>query len=107
MILSEVHRVIVANPSAEKILGKLPHQDLGLLPGEFLDCIYSLANGCGHGLHCKQCSLRLAVVAAAAGHPREHLPVMHRGVSGDHRLTISTKKLGDLVQVFIHSISKL
>lgn len=97
-------RVIGANHEAEQLVGRLP-RGLGLLPGDYLDCMFALEpGGCGKTERCGTCSVRTAVQAAVGGVTCSYLPVSLRQESQILKLTISTKAENGLVLVIVHQL---
>ena len=89
------------NASAEIMMGH--PLSPGSLGGDYMDCMIA-PDGCGRTEACASCTVRLAVMAAMSGNTHTNLPVFLRREDGTFKLTITTRKMGDLVQVTVHKV---
>jgi hypothetical protein len=100
-------RVVGANDAAERLTGRV-HRDLGLLGGDYLDCMFAVKpGGCGKTDHCEACTVRTTVLAAIGGRTCERLPVFVRQDGQRLALTISTKAEQGLVMVTVHQVETI
>jgi hypothetical protein len=104
LVVNRELRVVEANQEAEQLVGRGP-RDRGLLPGDYLGCMFALEpGGCGKTDKCGTCSVRTAVQAALGGVTCSYLPVSLRQDGHALNLTISTQTENGLVMVFLHQI---
>ena len=96
-------RIVLANVSASKMLGKHADKIKDELCGDAFDCVYAeLPGGCGQTEHCAICTVRNAVTETYnTGKPLINLEAYQniktsRGVK-KKRFVISTEKIFDLV----------
>ncbi len=99
-------RVVGASDEAFTLAGK-SHAMLGLLAGEFMECVYArLPEGCGRTLHCSSCALRGAVDAAREGRVDEGQEVAIERDDGCAHFRISARRVCDAVRVVLEEVAR-
>jgi len=107
MVVDSAGRLLSCNRLAEGVLGRRLIGIRGLLPGEFMKCgVATKHTGCGRGVKCGDCNLRQAIrTTFNEGRPIQKLPValdaIHNGKVSIRRFTLSTQKVGEVVQLRI------
>lgn len=97
-------RLIAANRAMETLLGKSNRHTAGLLMGEVMECVHAREpGGCGGTVHCASCTIRNAVYAAKRGQDQIHVPAFLDKDGGRQTLTISTRLVGEVVEVRVES----
>lgn len=96
-------RVVAMNQPACDFLGRAPHDVVGLLGGEAMECAYArLPGGCGKTAHCAACAIRNSVTRThQTGQPLRRVPATLRRRDQVHALLVSTVLEGRVVRVTI------
>ncbi len=102
-------RILGMNAKLAEILGTDRTRCRGLTTGEAFACVYSrLPEGCGQGVHCRECAVRRTVEKVArTGKPTERVPAYLDVAAGriDLRITARPAKAG-VVQVKIEELGE-
>lgn len=112
LIATDNVKIIAANSSAQKLVGKDIDHIKSYLGGEVFECTYSkLPGGCGRTLHCKDCVIRNSTMKTLeSGEPQYKKPaVLNHGDLDDINkvsLLISTEKKGDYVLIRIDEVKE-
>ena len=106
-LLDKDGRVITMNGKLAELIGVDRKACVGLTGGEAFACVHSrLPEGCGHSVHCRDCTVRRAVDAVArTGKAQERVPAYLDTKAGrvDLRISARPAKLG-IVQLTIEEM---
>jgi PAS domain-containing protein len=105
-VAGEERRVVAVNQRMAEMIGKEEREVVGLLGGEVFECVYSrLEGGCGKTIHCKTCTIRLAVNETwETGKSLEQIPAHLDLDDGRIHFLISTYKQEHAVTVVIEDV---
>jgi len=110
LVLNHDLRVISYNQKCLQQLCNNHPKPIGLLTGEFLDCKNSsLPERCGATPACLDCAIRRTASDTLKTHrSQKYVPALIEGKHGEQWVrrdfTISTDKLGDMVQVTVDNL---
>ena len=115
LIIDQEHRVRKANLSAMALASRSEEEMVSRRDGEALGCLHAFddSNGCGFGLFCKTCKVRLTVLETLQSGKAIHdieatLPIAHeKGPQELHLLVSTAPILGyDMMCVCINDITE-
>jgi PAS domain-containing protein len=109
LVCDEELRLLAMNQKLADMIGVDRKQVVGRTAGEAFACVRSrLPEGCGKTIHCRECTVRMAVEEVArTGHPGRRVPAYLDTAKGRIDLRISARpgKAG-VVQVVIEKVGE-
>lgn len=104
------NKIMTANSAGLTLIHKAPDEIAEKMSGDVFECPYaSQAEGCGHTIHCKSCTIRHAVIETArTGQAQVRIPAyadLHSfSKKARAKFSISTEKVGEAVLLRIDDL---